>query len=121
MVGIKPSLLAASALYLSKKIINRRPYWPPVLEQETGYDEKEVRTLAKEYCYVLNEISKDKPKCYFSKIKKKFSSAKFFEVANIRPDGSIQNNSGSVEEIERRRETSITGILIPTTASTNLA
>lgn len=31
-VGLKPSLIAASALYLSKKILKRKPAWSPLLE-----------------------------------------------------------------------------------------
>jgi hypothetical protein len=35
----KPSEIAASAIFLARKILQRTPAWSPMLIQEIGYDE----------------------------------------------------------------------------------
>ena len=90
LVGIKPSIVAAAALYLGKKVLKRKPAW--TLETETGYKDKDLRHVAKELCQILNTIQSSPQKNYFRHVHKKFCSAKFFEVARIQSDGSYKRD-----------------------------
>lgn len=49
----KPSLLAASAIYLINKIRKRSESWPDLLIAATGYEENDLKTCARELCYLL--------------------------------------------------------------------
>ena len=82
MLSWKPSLIAASAIYISKKIMKRSNIWSELMTTETQFDEKMVRSCSREICYILNEVHK-KPQ--YKSILKKYSTEKFMEVANIVP------------------------------------
>ena len=49
----KPSLLASSVIYLINKIRKRSEAWPDLLMAATNYEEKELRTCARELCQLL--------------------------------------------------------------------
>jgi hypothetical protein len=53
----RPSHIAATCLFLAKKILKQKPSWSPFLEAQTSFKEKEdLRPLAKVICHMLNDI-----------------------------------------------------------------
>jgi len=81
MLSYSPSNLAASALYLARKIIYRREgNWTADLQKHTGYTEEQLRSCAKDMCILITCIEK----CALQAVRKKFSTKKFFEVALIK-------------------------------------
>jgi cyclin A len=81
MLSYSPSNLAASALYLARKIIHRREgNWTAELQKHTGYTEEQLRSCAKDMCILITCIEK----CALQAVRKKFSTKKFFEVALIK-------------------------------------
>ena len=78
MLQYSPSNLAASALYLSLKIIYRKDgHWSPELQSHTGYTEQQLRECAKDMCILITCIEK----CTLQSVSKKFSTKKYHEVA----------------------------------------
>lgn len=77
----KPSLVASAAIYLINKIRKRSEAWPDLLVAATGYEEKSLKTCARELCHVL-ERAEELPNS--KALRKKFSSAKFNEVTRVR-------------------------------------
>jgi hypothetical protein len=81
MLEYVPSLKAASALYVSRKIfkIDGPSPWTNSLEYHTNYKEKELINCTKDMCTILQLIPKISLKaCY-----KKFSSMKYFEISTL--------------------------------------
>lgn len=73
--------MAASAIYLINKIRKNSEVWPDALVAASGYEEKELRSCAKELCHLLeNSEQLSSSKC----LKRKFGLPKFFEVSKIR-------------------------------------
>jgi hypothetical protein len=60
MLKWRPSLIAISAVYLSKKILKRSQPYSLVLQEHTGYKEREVRECVREICIVLNSVKNKK-------------------------------------------------------------
>lgn len=78
-----PSLIAASAIYLAKKVMKRNAPWNEFMAVQTNYAEFQVRDCARELCYLLtNACNKQEPFC---SLNSKFSLPKFMEVAKIVP------------------------------------
>lgn len=77
----KPSLLAASSIYLVNKIKRSDVAWPDVLMAASGYEERELRSCARELCQLLEvpDLAHNM-KC----LKRKFSLPKYYEVSKIR-------------------------------------
>lgn len=82
MLKWRPSLIAASSIYLAKRILNRQYPWTQFLTDTTSYSERHMRDCAKEMCGLLTNIEN---KVVFAPVFKKFSSSKFLEVAKIVP------------------------------------
>lgn len=89
MLKYSPSNLAASAVYLTLKILPRQdenmqdvkqPAWEPKMQDHTGYQENDLRPCAKDLCILLQGIEK----CSLQAVRKKFSHPNFNEVALIR-------------------------------------
>lgn len=81
MLAYQPSLKAASALYVARKIfrINDPNTWTNSLQFYTNYKEKELMGCTKDMCTILELVPKISLKnCY-----KKFSSTKFMEISKI--------------------------------------
>lgn len=77
----KPSLLASSAIFLINKIKRAEMVWPDALMAASGYEEKELRSCARELCQLLEEAQiMPNIKC----LRRKFSLPKYYEVSNIR-------------------------------------
>lgn len=54
MLKYTPSNIAASALYLAQKIMQReKPAWNDSLTEHTGYNEQAIRPCAKDLCVLL--------------------------------------------------------------------
>lgn len=82
MLKYKPSMIACSAIYLVHKIRkNIVPWSEETMVQSTKYLELDVRPCAKELCALLQSVDK---RSTYKSLKKKFSNAKFLEVAKIR-------------------------------------
>lgn len=77
----KPSLLAASAIFLVNKIKRAEVVWPDVLVAASGYEERELRSCARELCQLLEQADTlSNIKC----LRRKFSLPKYYEVSKIR-------------------------------------
>lgn len=86
MIDIKhykwsPSLIAATALYIAHKILKRSHPWSPELQENSDFTETQIRACAKELCVYYNFACECKRG--YEILNKKFSLAKFFEVAKI--------------------------------------
>ena len=75
-----PSLIAASSIYVAKKVLKRSSAWSIHLSSLIGYDEKTVRECAKDICLYLNLAA---TKSEYQSLFKKFSLDKFNGVAKI--------------------------------------
>ena len=51
----KPSLVASAAIYLINKIRKKSEAWSDSLVSVSGYEEKELKTCARELCYLLEK------------------------------------------------------------------
>ena len=70
----KGSLLAASAVYLINKIKRADVAWPDQLVAASGYQEKELRSCAKELCHLLEGAEGNSN---MKSLRRKFGTAKF--------------------------------------------
>lgn len=68
MLKHSPSLLAASALYLSQKIVKRTDPWSKTLVLASQYKESQIRPCAKDLCILLQGVEK----CLLKAVQKKF-------------------------------------------------
>lgn len=75
------SNLACAAIYLVNKL-NRREAWSEAMVRTSKYQESQIRTCAKELCFLLQNA----PKASLQAVRRKFSSSKFNEVAKIQLD-----------------------------------
>ena len=59
MLSYTPSNIAASALYLARKILMRQDgHWTAELQKHTGYTEEQLRSCAKDMCILITCIEK---------------------------------------------------------------
>jgi hypothetical protein len=79
MLNYKSSLKAASSLYLARKILKLEPYWNGNLQIVSFYQERELKTCAKDLCKILELI----PGVSLRACINKFSSDNFMEVAKL--------------------------------------
>jgi len=82
MMKYPPSMQAASALYLSLKMLKKQHPWNQELEKHTHFSEQEVRTCAREHFRNLQEAQGSS----LQAVRKKYSQSKFSEVAKIQLD-----------------------------------
>ena len=76
----KTSQIAASAVYVARKVLKRQHPWSEFMREQTSYDEKMVRSCAKDLCIILYNASK-LPE--YKSILKKYSMPRFMEVSKI--------------------------------------
>ena len=76
-----PSNMAASALYLAMKIFGKNDFWNGTISYHSKYDEKDVRTCAKDLCMVLQK--QGDMSSNLQAVKRKFSAANYQEISNI--------------------------------------
>jgi len=79
MVQYAPSFLAAVAIFLSNKLVSRRPAWTEALVEHTKYDERSLRGCAKDLCALLECSEQSK----LQAIRKKYSHEKHHAVAKL--------------------------------------
>jgi len=76
-----PSMIATSAIYIALGIFlpsPGKPKWTNLLRSQTEYTEEDIEACVKE----LHQYASTKPEKYRA-VRKKYSSKKFFQVANI--------------------------------------
>jgi cyclin B len=74
-----PSHLAAAALFLANKIMKISPAWSQKLQDETNYQESQIKSCAKEMCALLQAAEK----ASLQAVRKKFSQSAFHRVAKM--------------------------------------
>ena len=77
---LKNSLIAASVMYLVRKIKKDLTVWSDKLKEFTLYEEAKVREVAKIICSQLESVDEGKMKI----VKEKYSDEKYCAVGNIR-------------------------------------
>lgn len=85
MLRYKPSLVSASAVYLTRKILRIEPHWSRVLGRQSRADESELKECARDL-YILFQASSTNS---LIGIKEKFSRKDFMEVAKIRINTNV--------------------------------
>ena len=80
-LGYAPSLLAASSIYLIKKIRKSEAAWNSSMTSLVGYDEKELKNCAKQLCSLLENAPQ---MANTRSIKDKFSQSSYNMVAKIK-------------------------------------
>jgi len=81
MLIYKPSLLAASAMFLASRIIKKdQGIWTDELVANTTYTESSLRSCAKDMCILIAGIEK----CSLQTVRKKFSLTRYNQVATIK-------------------------------------
>ncbi|CAG9334526.1 unnamed protein product [Blepharisma stoltei] len=80
MLKYKPSLIAASAVYLSRKLLNIQPAWNPILDKHSRTDENLLKQCAKDL-FVLFQSAQ-----YHSltSIREKYSKIELMEVSQLK-------------------------------------
>eukprot|EP00727_Mastigamoeba_balamuthi_P005259 m51a1_g14731 putative cyclin b (401) ;mRNA; r:231110-232735 len=81
MLKYLPSQIAAGAVYLARRILNKPPYWNATLEHYTKYSEAQAVTYARD----LNEMMKRYLRGSLKALYKKYSSPKLLSVARYAP------------------------------------
>jgi cyclin B len=79
MLRYPPSHMAAASLFLSNKIFEVHPSWPSYLVDASRYTAQDIKGCAKEICVVLQKPESRS----LVAIKRKFSHAKFSQVAKM--------------------------------------
>ena len=77
LLRYKPSLVAAAAVYLARKISDPCSCWCPALIEATLHSDSEVKPCAKELVILLQAVEKSK----LTALPRKFSSEKYSAVA----------------------------------------
>jgi len=79
MLQYSPSRLAAAAVLLSNKLLNRQPCWKPAAVEATHFNEQMLKECAKDMCALL-EFAEQNP---LQAVRKKFSQSKYHNVAKL--------------------------------------
>lgn len=89
----RPSNIAASAIYVARKVLKRQSPWNAFMIQQSGYDERAVRNCAKELCMILYKAN-SLVEC--KALRNKFSLPRFMEVSKIccGEDETVSNVEG---------------------------
>jgi len=81
MIKYTPSNIACSAIYLVNKI-QKKEGWTNLMVKHGKYNETQLRPCAKDLCVLLQNAGKSN----LQAVRRKFSTAKFLEVAKIQLD-----------------------------------
>jgi hypothetical protein len=79
MLRYTPSLIAASVVYLTNKIMKRELAWPQIMVEHTRYRDSELKACAKDLCMLLQGAEK----CCLQSVRKKFALEAYGEVSKI--------------------------------------
>jgi len=74
-----PSQIAAGSVYIARLMTQKTPSWTPTLEHYSTYTDAQVHSVAVD----MNELLKKAQKSSLKAIKKKYSTPKFGQVAEI--------------------------------------
>ena len=91
IVKYKPSLVAAAGVYLARKMTDPTAVWGAGLTAATLHSDSEVRPCAKDLVIVLQSSEHAK----LAVIKRKFSSEKFYSVAQLASQHSASSTPRS--------------------------
>lgn len=80
MLKYSPSLIAASSLYLSNKILKKPISWSELLEKNTFFNENDVRICGKDLFILVQNANKSS----LTAVKRKYGDSKFSFVSKIR-------------------------------------
>jgi hypothetical protein len=80
MLVYSPSLIAASALFLAIRMLNKWYTWNPLMVKDTHYTEHQLKPAFKDMCILFTGIER----CSLQTIRKKFSLARYHKVALIK-------------------------------------
>tara|TARA_R110002050_G_scaffold247175_2_gene384987 strand:+ start:1336 stop:2451 length:1116 start_codon:yes stop_codon:yes gene_type:complete len=90
MVSFLPSLIAASSVYIARKMIVKTPFWNATLAHYTGYSEDDLRACAKSIIYLLKKEAlrdlKSKEDGGATSVRpatRKYTSSRFFSIAPV--------------------------------------
>lgn len=102
MLIYKPSLLAASAMFLANRIIKKdRGIWTEELVEHSTYTESQLRCCAKDMCILIAGIEK----CSLQTVRKKFSLTRYNQVATIKIEHWMALKTVSDQWMTQIRET----------------
>lgn len=87
MIATKPSLLAASSIYLALKMAKVNQNWIDPLLENCNQPEADIRVCAKQLFLLFTKAKTSS----LQAVRKKFSMPKFGEVAKIQVDSSANN------------------------------
>jgi len=88
MAKYSPSHLAAAALLLSNKLLQKQPSWPTSTANQTNMTESTIRECAKEVCDLLENAQASQ----LQAVRKKFSQLKYHSVAKLAFGTAAQSN-----------------------------
>merc|ERR1712060_740552 len=97
MVKYSPSYMAAASIFLSNKLLEKRPSWPSSAVKHTMMTESMIKECAKEMCHLFESADGSQ----FQAVRKKFSQVKHHSVAKLSFSPSQQANSVSCDSSAR--------------------
>jgi len=88
MLAYLPSLIAASSVFIARKMTGTLPYWNPTLTYYTGYTEEDLRPCAKSMINILRKeairyAKNDSDPSRTPPITRKYSDRRFYSVAPV--------------------------------------
>lgn len=81
LVAKKPSLIAASAMYLARRMCLSQPYWDETMTYYSGYTEENIKEVARSLRYLHQYVCTSE--CKYDKVKKKYQSNHYMSVSQI--------------------------------------
>lgn len=79
MLRYCPSHLAASAIFLSNKLLRRHPAWPASLIKHTRYTENVIKSCAKEMCCLVEQADRNS----LTAVRKKYAQQRLNSVSTM--------------------------------------
>lgn len=80
MLKYSPSMIAASALYIGNKLLDKEDKWNEQIDNKIGYNSSNLKLCAKDLITLLQAANRST----LQAVKKKFSSAKFMDVGQLK-------------------------------------
>lgn len=79
MLKYSPSLVAASSVYLTNKLLNHDPSWPQILIQNSPWKTSDLKPCARDICALMQSAERNT----LQNVRKKYLRAEFLEVAKL--------------------------------------
>jgi len=80
MIQYTPSFLAATAIFLSNKLMARKPSWTEALVAHSKFDERELRVGARDMCCLLENANQSK----LQAVRKKYALDRHHAVSKLK-------------------------------------